>query len=314
MAHRSINNLGLPRSVTWCDRTDGIRDALETDEIGTSGEHIRKERPWSSIPVVEDVSATPAAVKSAARALRILEFFDEVRRSARANEIADRLQIPQSSTSVLLATLVRLGYIEFDGASKRYLPSLRVTMLATWRDSGKFRDGSVVGLLEHLAAETGLAACLLVRSGIFTRYLHVVQASEGDGVHIPLSVRRFAVKTAGGIVLIANMSEADLRTLVHQTRAEDAAEGSGISLTEVMERVQQVRTSGYYLSAGLVDPENGGLAMALPMSITGGWQKMAVSVAGACRKVVERQAELVVSLTNAVRRIDPTFSLPCNRG
>ncbi|MFB6417804.1 IclR family transcriptional regulator [Bradyrhizobium tunisiense] len=310
MAHRSINNLDLPRSVTWCDRTDGIRDALETDEIGTSGEYIRKERPWSSIPVVEDVSATPAAVKSAARALRILEFFDEVRRSARANEIADRLQIPQSSTSVLLTSLVRLGYIEFDGASKAYLPSLRVTMLATWRDSGRFRDGSVVGLLERLAAETGLAACLLARSGIFTRYLHVVQASKSDGVHIPLSVRRFAVKTAGGIVLIADMSEADLRALVHQTRAE----GSGISLTEVMERVKQVRTSGYYLSAGLVHPENGGVAIALPMSITGGWQKMAVSVAGACRKVVEREAELVVSLTNAVRRIDPTFSLPCNCG
>lgn len=270
--------------------------------------HLRKERSWSSTPVVEDVSAAPPAVKSAARALRVLEFFDEIRRSARANEIAERLGIPQSSASVLLNSLIRLGYIDFDSASKTYLPSIRVAVLATWRDTGCFRDGSMVGMLEHLAAKTGLAACLIVRSGIFTRYLHVVQTSKPKGVHIPLSVRRFAVKVAGGIVLIASIPDAEIRTLVHQTRAEDHGK-PGTSLPEVMDRVRRARADGYYLSAGLVNRANGGVAIALPTSITGGWQGMAISVAGACGEVVEREPELVASLKNAVRRIEPSFEI-----
>ena len=270
---------------------------------------MAKERAWASTPIAEDVVAAPAAVKSAARAFRIVEFFDEIRRSARGNEIAERLKIPQSSTSVLLNSLVRLGYLDFDVTSKTYLPSIRTAVLATWRETGCFRDGSMLALLEHLAFETGIAACLVIREGIVIRYLHIVQTSRTDSIHIPLSVRRFAVKHAAGIVLIADMPEAQIRTLAHRTRAEEPPDMTGTSFAEVMERVKRGRANGYYLSAGLVNLKRGGVAVALPASITGGWQKMAISVAGACNEIVEREDELVAALINAVRRIDPAFDL-----
>ena len=266
---------------------------------------MTKTRSWSSRLVVEYVSAAPAAVKSAARALRVVEFFDEIRRPARANEIAERLAIPQSSASVLLNSLVRLGYLDFDVRAKTYVPSIRIAVLATWRDTGCFRDGSMLALLEGLAARTGLAACLVGREGIFTRYLQIVQSTRPGGVHIPLSVRRFAVKSAPGIVLLGDEPDAEIRLVVHRTRAEEAAKVPGMSLHDVMERVERARADSYFLSDGLVDPRNGGIAVALPTAITGGWQKMALSVAGRREEVSEREGELVGSLVEAVRSVVP---------
>jgi DNA-binding IclR family transcriptional regulator len=89
-----------------------------------------KPNLWSSIATAKDVdSKLPTAVKSAARTLRVIEFFVEVRRRARANEIADRLGLPQSSASALLNSMVRLGYLDFDYATHTYEPTLRVAML-----------------------------------------------------------------------------------------------------------------------------------------------------------------------------------------
>ena len=46
-------------------------------------------------------------VKSAARTVLVFEFFSRIRRPATASEVEDSLQIPQSSASVLLRSLVR---------------------------------------------------------------------------------------------------------------------------------------------------------------------------------------------------------------
>jgi DNA-binding IclR family transcriptional regulator len=269
----------------------------------------RKEHAWASRQVAEDISGAPAAVKSAARALRIIEFFDEVRRSARANEIAERLAIPQSSTSVLLNSLVRLGYLDFDQSSKSYLPSIRTAVLATWRDTGCFRDGSMLALFEQLAAETGLAATLSIREGIYLRMLHVVQNSRPNHVHMPLSMRRFAANAASGIVLLAGQSEAEIRAIVHQTRAVDPIKTTNINFADVMARVHFARKNRYCLSVGLNDPSQAGIAIGLPASITGGWQDMAIAVSGAIEEVEPRERDLVDAVIRALRLIDPPFKL-----
>ena len=49
----------------------------------------------------------------------------------------------------------RLGCLDFDPVSKTYLPSIRTAVLATWRDNGYFRDGTMLAAMERLAEETG---------------------------------------------------------------------------------------------------------------------------------------------------------------
>lgn len=59
--------------------------------------------------VVDATTEKRAVVKSAARVLRILAIFDDVQRKMRVGELAERTGYPQSSTSVLLQSLAKLG-------------------------------------------------------------------------------------------------------------------------------------------------------------------------------------------------------------
>src|SRR3546814_19151587 len=65
-------------------------------------------------------SSEPSVVKSAGRVLRILEYFDSVRREACVSEISRTMKWTQSSTSVLLKSLVSLGYLQHDRFRRTY--------------------------------------------------------------------------------------------------------------------------------------------------------------------------------------------------
>jgi hypothetical protein len=131
--------------------------------------------------VTEATSYGPPAtgsVKSAGRVLRILEFFDEIQRDARVAEIAERLSFPQSSTSILLNCLVDLGYMDYLPESRTFLPSPRVTLLGTWLDKGPVRNGSLIRMLEEISQKTGDTVIVAARNGIFSQYIHVLQAQS----------------------------------------------------------------------------------------------------------------------------------------
>jgi len=58
-------------------------------------------------------------VESAARVIKIFEYFAEIRRPATVTEINRALKMPQSSTTKILHTLLKLGYLHL--AATRHL-------------------------------------------------------------------------------------------------------------------------------------------------------------------------------------------------
>src|SRR5690606_23559085 len=91
------------------------RPILERERLKTkaSGSRQGKSQARQQVrPIVDAGPAETPTVKSAARALRVLELFDELRRDARVAEISMRLGYPQSSTSVLLKCLEKAGYLD----------------------------------------------------------------------------------------------------------------------------------------------------------------------------------------------------------
>ena len=100
-----------------------------------------------------------ANVKSAVRVLKVLEYFDGVRRAAGVTEVARALGFPASSTTGLMQSLVDLGYLVQD-AQRSYRPTPRVTLLCTWIDPQLAPDGPVLSMMNELAAATGEAIIL----------------------------------------------------------------------------------------------------------------------------------------------------------
>jgi DNA-binding IclR family transcriptional regulator len=71
-------------------------------------------------------------VKSAKRALDVFEYFASRRRPATVGEICAALTLPQSSTSLLLRSLHKLGYLRYSMRTRRYFPTDKFRALGEW--------------------------------------------------------------------------------------------------------------------------------------------------------------------------------------
>ena len=198
-----------------------------------------------------------------------LSILDEIQREARVAEVAERLSFPQSSTSILLNCLVDLGYMDYLPESRSFIPSPRVTLLGTWLDKGPVRNGSLIRMLEEISQKTGDTIIIAARNGIFSQYIHVLQARSAMRFHVPQGSRRLVVWSATGFALLTGCSEKEIKALVTRTNAEAAPGQPRVDIHQVLENVRQTRRAGYYFSTGLVTPGAGSIAIPLPDGIDG---------------------------------------------
>ena len=255
--------------------------------------------------VTEATSYGPPAtgsVKSAGRVLRILEFFDEIQREARVAEIAERLSFPQSSTSILLNCLVDLGYMDYLPESRSFLPSPRVTLLGTWLDKGPVRNGSLIRMLEEISHKTGDTVIVAARNGIFSQYIHVLQARSAMRFHVPHETRRLVVWSATGFALLTKCTDNEIRALCTRTNAEAPSGQPRVEINQVLENVRQTRRDGYFFSTGLVTPGAGSIAVPLPDGIDGRDRALTVAVSGILGEIARREKDIVELLHDVAKR------------
>src|SRR4051812_48214643 len=112
-------------------------------------------------------------VKSADRTLRLLEFFAGVKRAATASEIQAALEIPQSSTSLLLHSLVNLGYLEFLRRGRMYRPTQRVRALGVWLAPDSSLN-QILEKLEELRKRTRETVLVARRDGPQAHYIRIL--------------------------------------------------------------------------------------------------------------------------------------------
>lgn len=255
--------------------------------------------------VVNREPTLPSLVKSATRVLQIFDFFDEIRREAKVHEIAERLNFPQSSTSVLLKSLVELGFMDHDPVSRTFLPTPRIALLGSWEDGGPMRDGSVVRMMEDLSDRTGEAVVLASRNGPHAQDVRVVQGRGPDALPVPQGMRRLAVRSGTGLVLLLDEPDELVLALCRRANAE-AGCGEFIDHRHVQTELAQARRAGYYFSRGLVTPGVGALAMRLPAGLDRRGRTYAIAIAGRMHDLEPRERELVAILREAVARHLPS--------
>lgn len=202
-------------------------------------------------------------VKSAARALQILDFFDEIEREASVNEIAHELKIPVSSTSVLLNQMFEMGYLNRGKGGRSYIPSVRVTTLGIWIDPTLGADGPVMRIMQELARATSELVILATARGDTVRYIHTIPATgrvrvhTGAGTSLPLAL------SCVGRMFMATMPERAVREVVFRHN-QRAGASKPLVLAEVLQHLAEIRRRGYARSPEAVIKGVSGLAIALP--------------------------------------------------
>jgi DNA-binding IclR family transcriptional regulator len=199
-------------------------------------------------------SLDPKKIKSAQRALEVLEYFSDTRPTATVMDIARSMGYPQSSTSELLNCLVSLGYLNRDRDQRTYRPTARVAVIGSSVQPELFRKGRLLAILDHLAEEAGVTVTLAHKVGMSVQHIHVVRG----GASVDVDASTGLAASSAGKVLLATFDPVLVRKLVHRINAEAPEGADRICAVEFGEALRQVRIQGYALH---VDGDQASLSM-----------------------------------------------------
>lgn len=207
-------------------------------------------------------------VKSAARAIQILEFFDHIKREATVSEISGALRYPQSSTSILLRSLVTLGYLRHDRFRRTYLPSCRVSLLGNWLDSSVMQHGNLIALARDIPPEFGERVVLATINGLYAQYIYIQQSDRGGESEPPVSVGtlRPLFRTAVGAALLSTYNDVHVAKLARRVNAERLAGDEPVNISAFIAKLRTERRKTFFTGDGAAPGEIGVAVIARPTS------------------------------------------------
>jgi DNA-binding IclR family transcriptional regulator len=246
------------------------------------------------------------SVKSAKRALEILELYERLRRPAGVNEMADLLGYPQSSTSMLVNSLKNLGYLSYNPADRTFAPSMRIALIGEWIRLGEVGRSELLELMNHLQRDTGGTVILSTRHMTMVQYIHIVAPTAPQKADRRVRPARLVCagalrpicRVAAGFVLLAECGDAEISKLVRSINAE--ASGSTVEeLPRVMRDVERARELGYGCAVGGVLPTTGSIAIRLPYDDMFG-KPLVLSISGQAAWIRENEEGLGRAMRNAL--------------
>ena len=107
--------------------------------------------------------------KIAKRVIEVLDFFDDSHPTATVMDIVRRYDRPQSSTSELLSTLVELGILYKDNASRSYTLTPRAAILGTTAQPNFMRDGRLNAMIDRLTEQTQMSVGVFGMVGVMAQ-------------------------------------------------------------------------------------------------------------------------------------------------
>jgi DNA-binding IclR family transcriptional regulator len=208
-----------------------------------------------------------SVVKSAGRTLRILEYFDEIRGEAKLVEVARALNFPESSTSILLRSLTKMGYVRYDRFRRTFAPSSRVRLLGNWIDPSLFKNDRIISLMEQLYEESGYQVYLAARNRLYTQIIFVSRASEAESHVKPGQLRPLTVSAAGR-VLLSRLSDDEIVKLALHANALSKGNYPVVKPQDLMTEIREVRSEGFALMRCSLFTECTMLAVPVPITVT----------------------------------------------
>lgn len=238
-------------------------------------------------------------VKSAARALDVLAFFEESRQPATVAEVSASLGIPKPSTLPLLKTMEAQGYLLYERKSGTFFPTLKVRSLGHWLREDMYLDERVLRLVEAVHRVTGETVSLARESGISTQVFHVLTGTHPITYRVDLGAHYLLPDTAVGLAILATKSESEARVVLEKLRKKARATARSIDVESILERVAKTRRAGF-ASAYNVNIEGAG-GVAVPL-VTHDRSTCVLCVWGVAERIRKNERRIVEQIREEMRR------------
>jgi DNA-binding IclR family transcriptional regulator len=240
-----------------------------------------------------------SAVKSAERTLAILEYFREKKRGATVGEIAGDLGLPQSSTTMLLKTLLDLGYLDYTPQSRKFQPTFRVAVLGSWIQQSMFKSGPLTDIMESIGASTGETVLLGLQNGPNMQYVHIVPAMYPIQLTAQVGVLRPMTCAALGRVLLARKSNDEIRAIVRRNNADADDSAHRVHEREFMAEIEIIRSQGFAESRGKMIAGANVIGMIVPDQPNRA--PLAIGVGGPMTRIEECREEILRGMRHHLR-------------
>jgi DNA-binding IclR family transcriptional regulator len=242
-----------------------------------------------------------AQVKSALRAFEILEHFRLTQQPRTMSELSSDLGYPLSSTTVLLKTLVNMGYLNFDRVKRVYFPTTKLTGLGDWVPRALFGSGQIIEAMNDVHAITSEGIFVGTRNDVYLQYLKTKQSLHALRFYIDEGTVRPITRSAAGWVLLATMPDDKIDTMVRRANIATQNPAERVLLPEMFERIEEVRRRGYGWAEGV--PFSGGatIAVLMPGTILG--SPVTLALGGAADRVKQNFDKYLGALQAAARSV-----------
>ncbi|WP_207539505.1 IclR family transcriptional regulator [Sabulicella rubraurantiaca] len=238
-------------------------------------------------------------IKTARRVLEVLEHFDAVERPLSLKEISTRFDYPPSSTSVLLKTLMQLGYLDYDRYTRTYMPTMRIHGLGAWVKNSMFGT-HIIALVDYVVESTGETVSIGTQSDLYMQYIHTVPSPHAIRLSIKPGTIRPLARSGLGWLILSSRSDEEVEQLVRRINAETPPEGRKTDLGELMEIIRQIRTDGYVMSQHTVTEGAGVIGMLIPERRHG--RVLAIGVGGPVVRLTEKKEAILQILRSGFER------------
>jgi DNA-binding IclR family transcriptional regulator len=236
-------------------------------------------------------------VKSAARAIEILEVFANERRRLTLAQLGSLLDYPKSSLSVLLKSLLTQGYLSFLPTDLSYFPTLKVAALGDWIPSIVFGE-ELMPMLQDLRDATNETVTLTTPAGQRMRCLRVLLGTHRIALQLDEGTSFPIIGSAVGTAYLAALPEADCKLFL--TRARAAKNGpSAAEIDEAEALIKEARAAGFAKVYDGVTEDAGAIALALPSPALG--DPLVVAVAGLSNRIFQSEEKIVRQMIDKTR-------------
>lgn len=201
-------------------------------------------------------------VKSATRALYILEFILDCQRPPTFSIIMEHLGIPKSSLSYLLQDLTNLRYLQFDPDTKVYYPGPKLIQMSAACLYNTDLTRQIWLETKKLSDELGETTQAGVLEGRFVVYIAKSQGIKDISV-TTVGYKVPAHATALGKMMLSALGEDEIKVRLGSGQLERYTENTIVSCDELIPELKKIAQQGYAIDNQEIIP--GGICIAAPV-------------------------------------------------